>query len=746
MQNNNYLSRDKTQALIDELGVTKDEGQSFLKGLADKGYTIEGYNDQKPEQSFTERVGQDVQNRVTKLGESLTSLAKPPTATDAALSPITGMANPIDRVKSRILGQLAGVVGDTQLEAIKSIFDTADQATGEYVSSSAKSIGQGIMESPVGPAIAGAANLVGSAYNTAQTYAPQTTQDVADKFNMASVAPSAKTLQIVGGLTANTAVPAIEAGVKGLSPVLTGTGQVLKSAGRTLKSIPENVATNVGEMQAREAAINAIPSTAGQQAVRKGIDLADAKILQDAVGNPESKKLIDAIKNYASDRTSISPFEVVGKPVVDRLKTLDSQVKQFAGQLDTIAQNLKGQAVNDMSRIQTSVLDGLYKLQVNIADDGLDFVGSALEGVGTSGKILDNVFQRIGRAKDAFDLHNLKKYIDSNISYGKKMEGLDATAERTLKSWRKAIDDTLDTQFVDYNAVNTKLAERISPLEDLKSLLKNADGLDADLLSQKAGILARRITSAAASNPEIKQILRNLDAFTSGAGKTLGSVEKLQDLYNVLNKYYDIAPKTGFQNLVKEGVDSVSGFYDEVASKVKGFAGDTNATRQKALENYLDELLNPAKPSIKTNTKKSTNAVNKNVIMKDGIPQSTKKASGKLGGFAQFLRETPDGKLKGKMVPEDADAVVDFADVVENPNSVSDKMYLKIRKEIKGIAKAYNVKGKSDRELVDALLKKIYNDYHKFPGFSELGLLPKLAIGTALTAGAIKAGVELNKK
>lgn len=47
MENNKYLSRDKTQALIDELKVSKQEGAGFLKSLANKGYTIEGYNDKK---------------------------------------------------------------------------------------------------------------------------------------------------------------------------------------------------------------------------------------------------------------------------------------------------------------------------------------------------------------------------------------------------------------------------------------------------------------------------------------------------------------------------------------------------------------------------------------------------------------------------------------------------------------------------------------------------------------------------
>jgi len=445
------------------------------------------------------------------------------------------------------------------------------------------------------------------------------------------------------------------------APIVSGTGEVLRSAGRTLKTIPENIATNVGEMQAKEAAINSFPSTAGQNAIRKGIDIADATTLQNAIKTPEAKTLIETIKNYAAGNKSVSPFEVVGKPIVNRLKTLDTQVKSYATQLDSVAKDLKGVSLTDVSKIDTAVMDGLNKLQVGIKKGGLDFVGSSLEGIGSSGKIVDNVFKRLQEARDAFDLHNLKKYIDANVSYGKRVEGLDAGAERLLKTWRKAIDDTLDTQFIEYNKVNTELAKRISPLEDLKSILKNTDGLDTDLLSEKAGIIARRITSAAASNPEIKQVLRNLDQFTSTTGKTLGKIENLQDLYNILNKYYDIAPKTGFQNLVKEGVNVGGGLTEQVIDKVKGFAGSTNATRQKALENYLDELLNPAKAKIPTKVMNSTKATTKNVIMPDTIPQSTKAASKvvekSIPKELQPLGETldtlnPTGSVFAKYTPE----------------------------------------------------------------------------------------------
>jgi len=587
MQNNNYLSKEKTQALIDGLGIKQTEGKAFLDGLVAKGFTIQGYNDQpKPtEPTMMESIKtklSDIGNRQTESIQKSAELYK--SGQQGALSTV-----------GQTLGASVKAAGESFALPINEAVNKALSFVGEYAPENIKQAATELAQKGIElskPSI--------EAYNTLPESERANIKAIGDLISgVTNLAVGVGAVKGIGNVAVGAAetLPkagqAIASGAKTVieSPIVSGTGEVLTSAGRKLKTIPENIATNVGEMQAKEAAIKAIPSVTGQNAVRKGIDVADVTTLQEAIKAPEAKKLFDTIKNFASGDTTVSPFEVIGKPVVNRLKTLDTEIKSLATKLDTAAQNLKGQAVKDLTNIQSSVLEGLDKMQIKIADGGLDFVGSSLEGIGNSGKILENVYKRIEKAKDAFDFHNLKKYIDANVSYGKRVEGLDAGAERFLKTLRKSIDDTLDGQFVDYNNINSELAKRISPLEDLKGILKNADGLDADLLSQKAGIIARRITSAAASNPEIKQVLRNLDRFTSAKGETLGSIEKMQDLYNVLNKYYDIAPKTGFQNLVKEGTNAASGIVDKSLEVLKGFAGETNITRQKALEDFLAELL-----------------------------------------------------------------------------------------------------------------------------------------------------------
>ena len=111
-----------------------------------------------------------------------------------------------------------------------------------------------------------------------------------------------------------------------------------------------------------------------------------------------------------------------------------------------------------------------------------------------------------------------------------------------------------------------------------------------------AGLLARRLTSFSKSNPEIRQILRDLDIVNGTVGKTTLNVEKLQDFYNILDKYYDIAGRTGFQGQVTAGVEKAIGSggisrgIDMVEGHVARLFGETDIVKQKALEEILKEL------------------------------------------------------------------------------------------------------------------------------------------------------------
>jgi hypothetical protein len=106
-----------------------------------------------------------------------------------------------------------------------------------------------------------------------------------------------------------------------------------------------------------------------------------------------------------------------------------------------------------------------------------------------------------------------------------------------------------------------------------------------------AGLLVRRLTSNATSNPEIRNLLRALDNATKVSGKTTLSVENLQDFYNVLDKYYNIAGKTTLQGQVQRGVEKASGWKDLLYQVAQKTTGMSDEVRMKAIEDAITEAL-----------------------------------------------------------------------------------------------------------------------------------------------------------
>lgn len=127
----------------------------------------------------------------------------------------------------------------------------------------------------------------------------------------------------------------------------------------------------------------------------------------------------------------------------------------------------------------------------------------------------------------------------------KALTNITDTQEKAFDAIRKGLSDVLEMKNPQYKALSNEYRKIIQPLSEMRRFMKSLPDATEDILDMKAGLLARRLTSNAQSNPQIRQMLRNLDKATGG--KTADSVEAMQDLYNILDKYYNIAGKTGFK-------------------------------------------------------------------------------------------------------------------------------------------------------------------------------------------------------
>jgi hypothetical protein len=402
----------------------------------------------------------------------------------------------------------------------------------------------------------------------------------------------------VSGKALETGSKVINAGGEALKTgvdIAKTTGSAIKMAGEGLTSIPSRVATNVAEKKAVEQTIKQLPKKTAQQAVREGVDIADVKFFTDLPKTQKHviKKLATAVRDFESGASKVDPIEAVGKPLIDRLATVRKAQGEVGQKLGDTANKL-GNIAEDEAFIP--VYDSLRKVRglegLRLGDDGLDFTDTVLASVETASdrKAIQSIFDQAVKAGTGKQKHLLRQELREVLG-GKKAGGvqLTGTQENAFEAIRKGLSNLLDSVNPDYKKLNAEYAKLSEPLSKLTKVLRIGNETDADILNLKAGLLARRLTSNAVSNPEIKSLLNQIDKVTTKKGVTKMSIENLQDAINIFGKYYDIAPKTGFKNQVAEGVSG--GVKDFVVGTVRDIAGSTNATRKKALENALKDLL-----------------------------------------------------------------------------------------------------------------------------------------------------------
>jgi hypothetical protein len=130
------------------------------------------------------------------------------------------------------------------------------------------------------------------------------------------------------------------------------------------------------------------------------------------------------------------PADILGDTVQARIDFLDKANKSSGKAIDRIAQSkLRGQTV-DYDPAINSFIDDLSKIGVKVELDqnGLakaNLAGSRIEGDVAGEKLLNIVLKRLSKteAPDALGVHDAKRFIDTQVNYGKKNLANPLTAE-----------------------------------------------------------------------------------------------------------------------------------------------------------------------------------------------------------------------------------------------------------------------------------------------------------------------------
>jgi len=270
----------------------------------------------------------------------------------------------------------------------------------------------------------------------------------------------------------------------------------------------------------------------GTDAVRQGFDPADVALIKTAGSNDKDlmRQMHEVAKSASTNRRSLTrPLDMVGDALLKPVRGISEQLKVDGKQLDTVAEKLVGQPVEMLDDIIVDVDDTLARAGVSIKSEvvgphslseagKLDFTGSDFEGVGGTEKIMNNVYNRLVTAKDAHDLHRLKRYIDSNVEYGKTTEGLPGQAERLLKTWRRNIDSALDTQFDDYRVANEKVSNLIESLNTFGESIGRKFNLNDPLANVRVGQVTSRLLGNSPNRGEILNAILQMQKTAKGIG------------------------------------------------------------------------------------------------------------------------------------------------------------------------------------------------------------------------------------
>lgn len=563
------------------------------------GDFMRGYAGQTAEENnigFLEKVKESLFNRASKAKEALQLGSKLATE-EGAITPVESAV--------RVVGQGAGFIGDI---------------LGAVIEPAVKPIVEKIAETETGKKAFTAINQGQQIYDNWKKESivnDRIGKSIEGLVNIAAIMPIGTGAKVGKELTGQAIEQAGKTGAKVLEKAALGVEKVkpvietqkniisdIATSGKEfIEKIPERTAVKQAERVAQEKFIQEIPDSLQQSVKRvitEGVDSNDIKEILNTTKKERVvlKEVLDNTKKYASGIKDKDPAKTVGQIVRKPFEDVDVLLEKEGKNLGSIVKQTKT-ITKKIPNIQERIFNALK--QVNGLEDlrlrggKLDFTNTTLSGTKnkTARESLIEEFTEIA-SKNPYQLH-LKRQELFDILGGRKKANLYLieTEEKGLQSIRNELSNILDEISPTYKKLNAKYAPLANIRTRFRKFFKNTLNADEDILDIQAGNLARRLTSNAQSNAELRQLLRDVSTELSKRGikETIDPV-KAQEFYNLLSKYYNIAAPTGFAGQTNLGINMATGrgVLGKIAEETLGRLRKTEQSTQKMLEDFINKL------------------------------------------------------------------------------------------------------------------------------------------------------------
>jgi hypothetical protein len=486
-------------------------------------------------------------------------------------------ARPVTREVGRMMASTPG-------------FQTLTGATGGAAGAIAKEAGAG----PVGQI---AATIGGAVAPSIPSMVKSVTQQVAKK-----VAPAGAEIKEAVEPTFKESVQSITATVG---------EKIAPQEAETIKKVITQSPDSIDVVNFRIAGTQVVPDNQAADAIKQGWKdgtIASIKAASDKDRQAMTKMLNIFKMGEKSEkfRATNRAADILGDTVESRIKYITGANKEAGTAINQVANSQLRGAKVDFDPAINSFIDDLGALGVKVELDAngvakANLQGSDIQGDRQAQRVLNSVLERLSATNvpDAFGLHTAKRFIDTQVDYGKRnlANPLTAQAERTLKTLRKNLNETLGESFPDYKAANTKYSDTISALDDLQKSAGTQINFDSPNAEKALGVAMRKLTSNYGTRANLIDALDKANQTATKYGMKIDDDVINQLIFvNELDRMFGAAAQTSLKGQVAEamqtGVDVARGniasrAFDLLAQKAENLRGVNKENAVKAMEELL---------------------------------------------------------------------------------------------------------------------------------------------------------------
>jgi len=311
-----------------------------------------------------------------------------------------------------------------------------------------------------------------------------------------------------------------------------------------------------------------------EEASKQGID--DGFISMVKTSTPETRQkyqqMVEIVKRGKADERyrKNRPWLVVGQSMSDRVKPLDDVRKQAGKELKEIVnKQLVGKQV-DYSRPVDNFVDDLAEDGVRIFDESgqiirnekgeisPDFSRSIYRSSTKPKRLITDLSRHLDTKNqvDAREVHIAKKYIDELVHWGKNAEGSLGAVEIKAKNLRRGLDEVLDSEFPDYDRVNTTYSEIKDAFDDMAKFSGVKVRMSDPVYEKALGTGLRRLDSNAVSQAGLESAATKMDELMGKYVETpKDSIEDQVKFATNLDGMFGTPASTSFKGQIEQPIE-----------------------------------------------------------------------------------------------------------------------------------------------------------------------------------------------